>query len=135
MNYNLFNGPLNPANEIECFHGTNGRNINSIIVNGFDERLSTGGLYGAGIYFTPLMAKADEFAFGSWVENISLKLSSIQKGVFEFFCTGLRSIQIIFMHPSLERVCKDATFTKNGIVSFAIDMLLLLFLTWDDQNI
>ena len=32
--------------------------------DGFDERLSKGGFYGAGIYFTEHGEKADEYAFG-----------------------------------------------------------------------
>ena len=49
---------------MQLWHGTGGKNVTSIIENGFDERLAKGGFYGAGIYFTDDPKKADEFVFG-----------------------------------------------------------------------
>ena len=39
------------ATEVQMFHGTNEKNINPIIVNGFDPKLNVRAVYGPGVYF------------------------------------------------------------------------------------
>lgn len=39
------------ATEVQMFHGTNEKNINAIIVNGFDPKLNVRAAFGPGVYF------------------------------------------------------------------------------------
>ena len=55
---------LDSVNEVTGFHCTSHDSVEKIIRNGFDERLSSKGFYGAGIYFSTTAQKADQFAFG-----------------------------------------------------------------------
>ena len=58
--------------EVEAFHGTHVKNIESIIKNGLDERLSRAGYWGAGIYLTTSCIKADQFVFGNAKDGCQL---------------------------------------------------------------
>ena len=50
-----------PIQELDAFHGTPEESVAEIIENGFDERLSQNGYFGAGIYFTQHASKANHF--------------------------------------------------------------------------
>lgn len=53
------------ATEVQMFHGTNEKNIQPIITNGFDPKLNVRAVYGPGVYFAKNARYSREYMFSS----------------------------------------------------------------------
>lgn len=84
FNYTVFTNHAE-INELYLFHGTKQKYVEAIRTTGFDERVSSTGLFGTGIYFAENSSKSDEYVVPG------------QDNVYPFFHSILYSLLLVIL--------------------------------------